>query len=199
MNETYHHGNLRNDLIAAGLTMLCRDGFAGFSLRKLSQELGVSHAAAYRHFRNREELLGAIVAESSRMFRETLATAVSPGAGGREALLALGSSYVHFFLKNPEILTLFLLLRSEHNLMGLLFSGDPGNRSFPDRNAFEIFRSIAITARDLPAYRDLSERELLLGFWSKVHGLATILVSHHEFLKDEDLEAAIGRIIATPF
>lgn len=215
MAETYHHGNLRNDLIDAGLSALCRDGIAAFSLRKLSQELGVSHAAAYRHFSSKEELLRAILAESSRRFREALAASVDPAIRGEEAMMRLGAAYVRFFIANPEILSLFSLLHSSQEFFSDLFAGlaerDPYTTeigphegcgdidSLPEDGAFGIFRKLAESTQENERYRHLSERELLLGYWAKVHGLATLLVTQPNFIPREEVDGTIDRLVRTPF
>ncbi len=219
MTETYHHGNLRSDLISSGLRMLNRDGITSFSLRKLSLELGVSHAAAYRHFSDKEDLLRAIFLESSRMFRDALSKSVSPNATGEEALMQLGSGYVHFYLEHPEILGLFSLVPSEQNLLASLFQGMkadatgdtddcreigihsdfPDIEALPQNSAFGLFRSIASAAGDLEPYRGLTEREILLGFWSKVHGMAVLLVTQKNFIPADQMDAVIDRVLRTPF
>lgn len=215
MTETYHHGNLRADLISSGLKMLNRDGIASFSLRKLSQELGVSHAAAYRHFSDREDLLKAIFLESSRLFRDALSKSVRPDASGEEALMQLGSGYVHFYLDHPEILGLFSLVPSEQNVLFSLFQGmkDDGPEcrelgihtdfpdidSLPENSAFGIFRTIAAGAGGQSPYNELSEREILLGFWSKVHGMAVLLVTQKNFIPADRIDEVIERVLRTPF
>ncbi len=215
MTESYHHKNLRADLISSGLTMLNRDGIASFSLRKLSQELGVSHAAAYRHFSDKEDLLRAIFLESSRMFRDALAKSVRPDAAGEEALMQLGIGYVRFYLDNPEILGLFSLVPSEQNMLFSLFQGMDGDsadcrelgihtdfpdiETLPENSAFGLFRNIASSAGEHAPYNALSEREILLGFWSKVHGMAVLLVTQKNFIPAEEIDAVIDRVIRTPF
>jgi AcrR family transcriptional regulator len=215
MAEPYHHGNLRQDLIDAGLAALCRDGIAAFSLRRLSQDLGVSHAAAYRHFSDKEDLLRAILVESSRRFRNALAASVDPAVGGEEALMRLGAAYVRFFIANPEILSLFTLLHSGQELFSELFRGmkerDPYGAEIgphedcgridemPGDSAFGIFRTLAGMARGEERFRDLNEREILLGYWAKVHGLATLLVTQRGFIPEEEIEGTIDRLVRTPF
>lgn len=215
MTETYHHGNLRNDLVSEGIKMLTRDGIASFSLRRLSQELGVSHAAAYRHFSSKEDLLRAIFVEASTRFREALIASVKPDASGEDALYQLGVGYVKFFVANPEILSLFSLVPVEGGLLSVLLDAvQPSDAeqfecsahrdctdidALPETSGFGFFRKIALSAQEESPYRDLSEREILLGFWGKVHGIATILVTQKNFIPEGDLERAIESVVRTPF
>ena len=58
--QAYHHKNLRNALIEAGIELVSKEGINGFSLRKAAAACGVSHAAPYSHFQNKEDLLEAM-------------------------------------------------------------------------------------------------------------------------------------------
>ncbi|TVR67490.1 MAG: TetR/AcrR family transcriptional regulator [Spirochaetaceae bacterium] len=196
--ETYHHGDLRNALIREGLRMLNREGPAGFSLRRLSRELGVSHAAAYRHFRRREELLEAIVREAGSRFAAALEESVYPEATGEEALMQLGIGYVRFFLRNREVLPLFSVLPGGDSLLASFVR--PVDPESPDTPmGFARFREIALRMHSEARFRHLTEGELLLGYWAKVHGLATILVTNPAFLPEEELERSLERVVRTAF
>src|SRR5256885_13631959 len=54
----YHHGDLKNALIASGVDILSKEGVAGLSLRKVAQKAGVSHTAPYAHFTDKQALIG---------------------------------------------------------------------------------------------------------------------------------------------
>ena len=55
--DKYHHGTLKEDLINKGLELLNKEGFEGFSLRKVASMCGVSHTAPYKHFKDKYELI----------------------------------------------------------------------------------------------------------------------------------------------
>ncbi len=213
MNDSYHHGNLRDALLEAGLEMLTRDGVQRFSMRKLASELGVSHTAPYRHFNDKQELIGSILVKNSRAFQKALKEAVESDLPGEEKLIRLGAGYVHFFLENPEFLKFFTIMSDQvHILESFLPGNEPaaeekreldihckssGYDSLPDTSSYGIFRSVAgeVTAN----FPHLSEREVLLGYWGKVHGLASLLISQENFIPREEREAVIERILRTPF
>lgn len=214
-HQTYHHGNLRNDLIEEGIKTLCRDGLGSFSLRDLSRKIGVSHAAAYRHFPSREDLLRAILVEVSRRFTSALVNAVPPGLEGRNALMKLGVEYVKFFVGQPELLALFAMLPAEGGLVDSIVKSAKAEDNvsiecaahancdhvdeMPDSTGFGVFRKFALPMKALPEYRHLSEREILLGFWGKVHGIATIVVTQKNFIDPAKLDETIERVVNTPF
>ncbi len=217
MTETYHHGNLRKTLIDEGLKTLCRDGIGSFSLRNLSKKLGVSHAAAYRHFSSKEALLKAILAEFADTFRSALVASVAPEATGREALMQLGIGYVRYFIAQPEFITLVALAHDGEDLFSRILGGEheaeqppcDGRREKDEtavdtRNdevwsGFTLFSRLALALRNEESLRDLTEREILLGFWGKVHGIATILVTQRQVLAFDDIDATVERVVRTAF
>src|SRR6266700_5995996 len=70
--KTYHHGDLRNALIQAGLEMLSESGAAALDLRKVARKAGVSHAAPYRHFADKQALIAAINEEGFHRLAERI-------------------------------------------------------------------------------------------------------------------------------
>jgi AcrR family transcriptional regulator len=214
-HERYHHGNLRNDLIEEGIRTLCRDGLGSFSVRDLSRKLGVSHAAAYRHFPSREDLLRAILVEVSNRFRTALFNAIPPGIEGEDALMRLGVGYVKFFVSQPELLSLFAMIPTEGGIFADILASPKidGETSIecsphencdriddmPETSGFGIFRKCALAMRANPQFANLTEREILLGYWAKVHGIASILVTQKNFIPEDELDAAIERVVRTAF
>src|SRR3954469_25220545 len=71
----YHHGNLRSALIEAGLELIQEKGAAALTLREIGARAGVSRMAAYRHFANKEDLLGAISEAGFQQFAAALTEA----------------------------------------------------------------------------------------------------------------------------
>src|SRR5438552_2670358 len=70
--KAYHHGDLRNALIQAGLELLAESGAAALDLRKVARKAGVSHAAPYRHFADKQALIAAINTEGYRRLAERI-------------------------------------------------------------------------------------------------------------------------------
>src|SRR5690242_11486913 len=95
--KAYHHGDLKPALIAAALRALQKDG--AISLRHLAKELGVSHAAAYAHFPNKEAVLAAIAEEGFNMLGAELRAAT--GSNSLEIYRARRRIYVTFAVSHP--------------------------------------------------------------------------------------------------
>ena len=86
----YHHGDLRNALIQAGLAILAEEGTHALSLRAAARRSGVSHAAPYRHFADKEALLAAIAEQGFNTLAASVRAAIvrfpdSPAAQLEEA------------------------------------------------------------------------------------------------------------------
>lgn len=106
----YHHGNLRAALVDAGLELTRAAGPAGLGLREATRRVGVSPNAAYRHFADRDALLGAVAGRVLELMAERMALPAAPGAAGsseaarrraRDRLIAVGLGYIEFALEEP--------------------------------------------------------------------------------------------------
>ncbi|HEU0205014.1 MAG TPA: TetR/AcrR family transcriptional regulator, partial [Burkholderiaceae bacterium] len=100
---TYHHGNLRDALVAQGLQMLEGGGAASLSLRQVAERTGVSPAAPLHHFETKEALLAAIAAEGFRRLFEHRIRSLRDKADAVERLLAVMMASVDFALANPAL------------------------------------------------------------------------------------------------
>lgn len=105
----YHHGDLRNALLGAALKLVSTRGVEGFSLREAARAVGVSAAAAYRHFEDRSALLKALAHEGlARLATEMEdSVAAAPGAPGSATrataeLARIGAAYVEFAVAHPS-------------------------------------------------------------------------------------------------
>jgi len=93
----YHHGDLRRALLDAALEVLSREGASALTLREVARRAGVTHAAPYRHFTDKQALLAAVAEEGFRMLAAEMASgaAAHPDDPGR-GLQAIGTAYVRF-------------------------------------------------------------------------------------------------------
>ena len=100
--KPYHHKNLKNDLIEKGIELVNKNGINQLSLRKVAQACGVSHAAPYSHFSNKEELLQEMQLHITKKFTEVLENTVSQYRGTPIFLLEFGKAYISFFISHPQ-------------------------------------------------------------------------------------------------
>jgi AcrR family transcriptional regulator len=168
--ESYHHGDLRAALLDAAGRLVERNGATHVSLRAIAREAGVSPAAPYHHFPDRESLLAGVAIDGF----EALARAMRTGAEGCSdetalgRLQAAGVAYVCFAVENPEIYRLMF--------SGLLSDRDrfPGLREAAD-GTFGVLIGLLGTEDRTEVAADAATW-VPLTTWSTVHGLALLLI-----------------------
>jgi len=164
----YHHGNLREALIRAALELIATKGTAGFTFAEAARFAGVSPAAPYRHFRDRDELMASVALRGFEEFEAHLARAWN---GGRPDALAaldrLGKAYLEFARLKPA----FYAAMFE---AGVPVGADPALREAGDR-AFAVLRGAAesISAITLQASRPPALM-VALHIWAMAHGVASL-------------------------
>src|SRR5580698_6568328 len=104
MNKsTYHHGDLSNALVAAALEVVEREGVESISIRELAGALGVSRAAPYRHFSDRDALLAAVAARGFEGLIAGYEEALAQPGGGCERLRRVTLVYFDFAIGRPGL------------------------------------------------------------------------------------------------
>ncbi|MGD0608659.1 MAG: TetR/AcrR family transcriptional regulator [Streptosporangiaceae bacterium] len=93
---SYHHGDLRSALVDAAIGVIAERGVRGFSLAEASRRLGVTTAAPYRHFADRDDLLAAVAARALSVFAAMLAGAADTADTPAQRLAAMAGAYVRF-------------------------------------------------------------------------------------------------------
>lgn len=101
--DGYHHGNLREALVAAALELMAEKGPAGFTFAEAARAAGVSAAAPYRHFRDRDELMADIARRGFERFAAALTKAWDEGRPSPlQAYYRLGKAYLDFARAEPS-------------------------------------------------------------------------------------------------
>ena len=141
--KAYHHENLRQELIDAGVKIVAQEGIRALSLRRLAAECNVSHAAPYKHFKNKDDILAALTQHVQQLFAQKLLDGLNAleNSDPQERLVEMGVNYVCFMVENPEYLK-FLFFT------GVTGRAEPEQLS-PDAAAcgdpLAIFRDTAVT------------------------------------------------------
>lgn len=166
--RTYHHNHLKEALITQGLHMIHQEGMGALSLRRLAKEVGVSAAACYNHFKNAEELFGAMTDYITLEFTQVMAAAIEENPYGC-ITISMGCAYVKFFAEYPHYFTLLFDSRD----LGISITGDSikADDSFPP---FRVFEEGARKEMQLCQVPEAEFRDNLLAMWSMAHGLAAM-------------------------
>ena len=185
----YHHGDLRSALIAAGLEALENGSVDALSLRALAREAGVSATAVYRHFPDKEALLGALaLAGLDRMAEaQQAASAAAAGQGPFPAFCASGAAYVRFAMAHPELFRLMWKVAPRGDQLS-----QPIEEAHPAMA--DLRRAVADMAS--PGASEADKRATALRCWGLVHGLATLVLDQQITLDDAILERVIGGLAA---
>lgn len=173
--NTYQHGNLREALVQAGLKLLSEGGVEGLSLRAAALLAGVSHAAPYRHFKDKDALVAAIAERGFRLLTASMRAELDAlpdrnGAGTRIQLRAIGKGYVRFALQHPAYLRVIFggVLAQDRTTPELTAAGN---------EAYEMLRGCVAGGLARGDLQGGDADTVSLAAWSMVHGLSHLLIN----------------------
>jgi AcrR family transcriptional regulator len=165
---TYHHGDLKEALIRAALALIAEKGPAGFTFAEAARAAGVSAAAPYRHFRDRDEVIADVARRGFERFESALARAWNGGAPDPlTAFQRLGKAYLAFAREEPAYYSAMFEA-------GIAPDADPALAQAGER-AFAVLReaSQALSAL-VPADRRPPALMVALHIWALAHGIASL-------------------------
>lgn len=186
--KQYHHGDLRRSLIETGLELIHEEGEEKLSLRKVATRCGVSNAAPYAHFKNKDEFVGAIQQYVMSSFCESLLEAVHEYGNSPLLLPKLGKAYVMFFHQNP--LYYDFLFSRKNIIIELSLRSAAINQNHP----FEILRTAAIQMFSKVGMPEKMIENKIIAMWALVQGLSAIATMPNVLL-DDNWEARTEDII----
>jgi AcrR family transcriptional regulator len=174
--KKYHHGDLKNALIEAGIEILSKEGVPGLSLRKVAQKAGVSHAAPYAHFKDKQALIAAISTEGHKKFHAMI----------KQVMEEHPDDPLRQFVETAWAYVVFGLDESAH--FRITFSSAvEKERDYPAlvemiRRNFALLRELIMRCQ-VAEILDPGEPDLVsVGVWGLVHGFVSLLqegqVSH---------------------
>jgi AcrR family transcriptional regulator len=197
--KSYHHGDLKNALIQAGIKILAEEGIQGFSLRKVAREAGVTHSAPYAHFADKQAMIAAISTDGYRKVYEHINAVIEtyPNDTLRQ-FVETAWAYVSFGLEEPDHFK-------------ITFSGSvEREREYPDlvemtEKTFDALRQLIIRCQQANLI-DQGEPDLLaVNVWGFVHGFVYLIqegmVSHlvtNRYSRREMLILSLNHLLKNP-
>ena len=167
--KAYHHGDLKNALLQAGKEVLSLEGVNRFDLRKVARRAGVSHAAPYRHFADKEALIDAIVKLGFEELADRLTAKVEKsGHSTPEKLRLVALEYVGFAGQNPWLLREMFSGRGSQNRNSEIHVAS--------KAVYRIYRDVIRTGQEAGEIRSGDPNALAGVLWSLMHGLAMLII-----------------------
>ena len=169
LKQRYHHGDLHTALLDAALEIIGESGPQGLTIRAVARRAGVSHAAPYRHFTDKDELILAVVERGFALMQQTMQAqkdAASDDAMSQFA--ASGLAYVDFALQHPAYYR-------------IMFSGDllstTGNVSFQHTSSEALQEMVGDISRcqELGLVRQGDPTTQALTILSTIHGFVSLV------------------------
>jgi AcrR family transcriptional regulator len=160
--KVYHHGNLRETLIATGLKLIAEKGVRALTLREIGSLAGVSRTAAYRHFKDKSDLLAAISEAGFAQFADALDQAAGSSTDAFGRLDAMAFAYVQFATDHPAYIEV---------MFGPSSIGPAGSSG---ERAFQI---LVQTIREGQQANEIRGGDPVLFaqvVWAQVHGISTL-------------------------
>ncbi len=199
--KNYHHGDLKNALIQAGIEILSEEGASGLSLRKVARKAGVSHAAPYAHFADKQNLIAAIASDGHQKLNERLQTVMTHYPDDPlQQLISAAWAYVQFGLDAPAHykITFSGVIQDEHS--------HPEFMHFSQGN-LQILKGIVDRCREagILYFTDTDAEMQVVGLWGLIHGLVSLMIQGQvpgSLLKriepEEMVTSALQQVVRVP-
>jgi AcrR family transcriptional regulator len=170
--KSYHHGDLKNALIEAGADILSKQGASALSLRKVAQKAGVSHAAPYAHFADKQALIAAISTEGYKQLYEQIAqVAAQHRSDPLRRFVEASWAYVQFALDEPELfkVTLSGLIEKEQDYPAFVETA---------KQTFSLVVDIVAQCQQAGILRQGAPDLAAVSVWALIHGFVTLLLEN---------------------
>lgn len=178
--KAYHHGNLRQTLLEAAYELVDREGVDALSMRALAREAGVSSAAPFRHFAERQVLLHTVAERAAEELGHKLDEATAECSDALTQLRATSVAYVRFAAEHPA-------------LFDLIHSTEVASRRssgvVDDERRLKLI-ALIVEGQNAGLIPEADPELIALTSEALIHGLARMIVDRHPRVRDLSSEDA---------
>lgn len=183
--DRYHHGDLRSALVDAAIGLIAERGVRGFSLAEASRRLGVTTAAPYRHFSDRDELLAAVAVRALSVFAAMLGSAADAADTPAQRLAAMAGAYVRFAAE-------------QRPLFDTIYSSGLDKSRYPElQRAWEPVDALLTVVLEVCDGDTAAADALADAVEATAHGHAMLLIDGEYGESPDAINAAVAKTIAS--
>lgn len=186
--KLYHHGNLRQELILAGLKLIQEEGIGHLSLRRAAAMCGVSHAAPKSHFQDKEEFEEAIKNYVAEEFTRYMQEVIDKNTDKNMIIRDMGRAFVQFFRDYPQA---FSLITNQRDIRISMSEQEIQSSNYMPFRLFVEQAEPVLIAWGVPK-EEVAEK--ILAFWALANGLAGIYTMQG-FTYEGDWMEMVNKII----
>jgi Transcriptional regulator len=166
---------LHQAILNAAGELFLEQGYERFSLRKVAERISYSPTTIYRYFRDKDDLLFAVVDEGFVQFVQQLAAVAESQEDPWERIIALGRAYVAFGLQNSMYYQLMFMQRAD------FWAHPPEGESQPRIASFQVLRQAVQQAIDAGILRSGDAQSYSDVLWAMMHGMVSLAIGMPEF------------------
>ncbi len=191
--NSYHHGDLKNALIDAGINILKQEGVRGLSLRNTAKQAGVSHSAPYAHFKDKQALIAAISTRGlQQLYREVSRIAAQYRAQPAAQLFEVAWAYTEFGINDTGLFNIIFsrILEREHDY--------PDFVEISHRN-FALIVDVIKNTQQAGILRQGDPNLTAVSIWSMVHGFIALVLEKQipsSILINYDLKELLKKLLS---
>lgn len=184
--------SLRDEIVEISKELLLKDGFSKISMRKIAKRADVTATSIYLYFKNKDELLLALIEESIQNLNRMLVDALDPQAGPIEQLEALAMAYTSYAFDNPQEYEIIYMVRPEE------MPKYPKEKFQQVRKTYEILADIIQRGKEKELFDVEDPLISAYTLWAQIHGVVSVVLNKRldtRIPRELFLDQAIDHII----